>query len=177
MKIQNRSPQRSHKCDGIGVERIGPKPFPLTTPSLTFRLWSSENHIVGVGNGSGWVNQLQCTFPCFVIGLVLLLLLATPTTQFSLDRKRRSRKRYQNAVFISSSSSTLLITTPTPSLVKTSLKPLPYLAVDHVPENSTTMSTNFLTRLIAKKKNAYLPPVFISTIDNFYFFSSTKKEK
>ena len=27
------------------------------------------------------------------------------------------------------------------------------------------------------KKHAYLPPVFISTIDNFYFFSSTKKEK
>ena len=73
--------------------------------------------------------------------------------------KRRSRKRYQNAVFISSSSSTLLITTPTPSLVKTSLKPLPYLAVDHVPENSTTMSTNFLTRLIAKKK--CIPPTSV----------------
>ena len=44
----------------------------------------------------------QGTFPRFVIGLVLPLLLATPTTQFSLDRKRRSRKRNQedqNAVF------------------------------------------------------------------------------
>ena len=96
-----------------------------------------------------------------MIGLVLLLLLATPTTQFSLDRKRRSRKRYQNAVFISSSSSTLLITTPTPSLVKTSLKPLLYLAVDHVPENSTTtMFTNLLTRLIAKKKHC-VPPTSV----------------
>ena len=33
------------------------------------------------------------------LGLVLPLLLATPTTQFSLDRKRWNRKRNQNAVF------------------------------------------------------------------------------
>ena len=33
-----------------------------------------------------------------MIGLVLLLLLATPTIQFSLDRKRRSRKRNDKAV-------------------------------------------------------------------------------
>ena len=36
---------------------------------------------------------ITVTFPRFVIGLVLPLLLATPVTQFSLDRKRRSRKR------------------------------------------------------------------------------------
>ena len=55
---------------------------------------------------------------------VLPLLLATPTTYFSLDRKRWSRKWDQNAVFTRSLSPTLLITTPTltPSLVKTSLK-------------------------------------------------------
>ena len=29
---------------------------------------------------------MQCTFPRFVIGFVLPLLLVTPTTQFSLDR-------------------------------------------------------------------------------------------
>ena len=43
----------------------------------------------------------------FVIGLILPLLLVTLTTQFSLDRKQRS--------------STLMITTPTQLLVKTSL--------------------------------------------------------
>ena len=37
--------------------------------------------------------------PPLVIGLVLPYLLATPTTQFSLDRKRRSRKGNQKAVF------------------------------------------------------------------------------
>ena len=38
--------------------------------------------------------------PRFVIGLVLPLQLTTPTTYFSLDRKCRSRKRNQIAVFI-----------------------------------------------------------------------------
>ena len=51
---------------------------PLTTPSLLFRLECSENQIVGVGS----------TFPRFVIGLVLPLLLPTPTIWFSLDHKR-----------------------------------------------------------------------------------------
>ena len=58
----------------------------LPTPSLTFRLWSSENQIVGVGKRSGRKNQSRCTFPRFVIGLVVPLLLASPTTQFSLNR-------------------------------------------------------------------------------------------
>ena len=75
---------------------------PLTTPSLTFSLWSDENQIVGVGSRRGRINQSQCAFPRFVIGLVLPLLLAIPTTQFWLDHKRRSRRRNQknqNAVF------------------------------------------------------------------------------
>ena len=59
------------------------------------------------------------------------LLLATPTMQFSLDRKRRSHKQNQcsasdsvGLIFTGSYRFTLLITTPTttPSLVKTSLK-------------------------------------------------------
>ena len=58
------------------------------TPSLTFRLWSSENQTVGVGRRSGRINQSQCTFSRFVIGLVLLLLLLTTTIWFSLDHKR-----------------------------------------------------------------------------------------
>ena len=59
-------------------------PMP-TTPLLTFRLWSTENQIVGVGSRSGRINQ---SFPRFVIGLVVLLLLPTPTIWFSLDHKR-----------------------------------------------------------------------------------------
>ena len=87
MKIKNRSRKQSHKRNGMGVGRIRTFPF-LTTPSVTFRLWSSENQIVGVGSRSGWINQSQCTFPRFVIGLVLLLLLPTLTIWFSLDHKR-----------------------------------------------------------------------------------------
>ena len=49
---------------------------------------SSENQIVGVGSRSGRISQSECTFPRFVIGLVLLLLLPTPTIWFSLDHKR-----------------------------------------------------------------------------------------
>lgn len=59
--------------------------------------------------------------PCFVIGLVYPLLLATPTTQFSLDPKWN-----QNAVFSRWSSLTLLISNPTPSLVKTGLSRPPH---------------------------------------------------
>ena len=89
MKINN----QSHKRGGIGVRRIRTFPFlptPLTCASLPFCLWSSENqiNIVGVGSRSGIkVNQSQCTFPCFVIGLVLLFLLLTPTMWLSLGHK------------------------------------------------------------------------------------------
>ena len=128
VKIKNRSRKRSHKRDGIGVRRIRTCPFlptPLTTPSLTFRLWSSENQIVGVGSRSGRINQWQCTFPCFAIGLVLLPLLLTPIIWFSqAEHKWRSCKWNRNTVFTRSEALRFwLITTPTPtpSLVKTSL--------------------------------------------------------
>ena len=52
------------------------------TPSLTFRLWTSENQIVVVGGRSGRINQSQCTF---VIGLVVPLLFLTPAIWFLLD--------------------------------------------------------------------------------------------
>ena len=61
---------------------------------------------------------------------ILPLLLATPTMQFSLDRKRRRHKQNEcsasdsvGLIFTRSYRSTLQITTPTttPSLVKTSL--------------------------------------------------------
>ena len=91
MKIKNRSRKKSHKRNWIGVRRFRMFPFlptPLMTPSLTFHLWSSENQIVGVRSRSGRINQSQCTFPRFVIGLVLLLLLPTLTIWFSLGHKR-----------------------------------------------------------------------------------------
>ena len=49
--------------------------------------------IVGVGSRSGRINQSQCRFPCFVIGLDLLLPLLTPTIWFSLDHKPNIRIR------------------------------------------------------------------------------------
>ena len=85
-----------HKHDGIRVRRIRTFPFlptPLMTPSLAFCLWCSENQIVGVGSRSSRINQSQCTFPCFVIGLVLPLLLPTPTTWFLLDHKQNVSNR------------------------------------------------------------------------------------
>ena len=88
-KSKSGSRKRGQKRDGIGVRRMRTFPFlptPLTTQSLTFRLWSSENQIVG--SRSGRISQSQCTFPRFEIGFVLLLLLATPTIWFSLDHKR-----------------------------------------------------------------------------------------
>ena len=104
MKLKNRSRKRSHKLDGIGVGRIRTFPFSCYSayyPVASFRLWSSENQIVGVGSRSWRISQSQCSLKRFVIGLVLPLLLATPTTQFSLDRKRRSGKHNNNAVSLS----------------------------------------------------------------------------
>ena len=83
VKIKTRSRKRSHMRDGIGVRRIRTLPF-LPTPSLTFRLGSGENQIVGVGSRTGRINQSQSTFPRFVVDLALLLLLPTPTIWFSL---------------------------------------------------------------------------------------------
>ena len=90
-----------HKHDGIRVRRIRTFPFlptPLTTLSLAFCLWSSENQIVGVGSRSARINQSQCMFPCFVIGFVLLLLLPTPATWFLLDHKRNVSDRLKSRI-------------------------------------------------------------------------------
>ena len=88
VKVKNRSRKQSHKSNVIGVRGIRTFPFlpiPLTTLSLMFCSWSSENQIAGVGRRRTRMNQSQCTFPRFVIGSVLLLLLLTPTIWFSLD--------------------------------------------------------------------------------------------
>ena len=116
----------------IGVRKIRTFPFlpiPFTTPSLMIQ-WK-------LGRRSR--KQKQKKQPIAKFGIkhchrfILLLPLATPTMQFSLDRKRRSHKQNQcsasdsvGSIFTRSYRSTLLITTPTttPSLVKTSLNRL-----------------------------------------------------
>ena len=129
MKIKNRSRKLSHKLDGIGVRRIRTLPFlptPLTSPSLTLCLRSSENQIVGVGSRSGRINELQCTFPRFVIGLVFLLLLPTLTIWFSLDHTRNVSDGVISGIGTLFSLDHKLITTPTPtptpSLAKTNMR-------------------------------------------------------
>ena len=87
-KKKHRSHKQRYKRDGLGVRWIRAFPFhptPLTFPSLMFRLCCSENQIVGVESRSGGINKSQCTFPRFLIGLVLLLLLLTASIWFSLD--------------------------------------------------------------------------------------------
>ena len=129
MKIEYRSRKRSHKLDGIGVGRIRTFPFlpiPFTTPSIMIQ-WKL---------GCRSRKQKRKTQPIARPGIehchwfILPLVLATPTMQFSLDRKRRSHKQNQcsasdsvGLIFTRSYRFTLLITTPTmtPSLVKTSL--------------------------------------------------------
>ena len=89
VKIKNRSRKQSHILARRSRSQKNQNvSIPLTTPSLTFRLWSGENQIVGVGRRNGRINQSQCSFPRFVIGLVLPLLLPTWTIWFSLDHKR-----------------------------------------------------------------------------------------
>ena len=102
--------------------------FHFFRPRLRLRhlrsAWSSENQIVRVGSRSGRINQSQCTFPRYVIDIVLPLLLPTPTIWFSLDHKRNisdGAVRGIGMLFSLDISPTFLIMTPTLSLVKTSL--------------------------------------------------------
>ena len=95
------------------------------------------------------INQSQCTFPRFVIGLVLLLLLPTPTIWFSLDQKRNVSDGVVSGIgtlFSLDISSTLLITTPTPtpSLVKTSLYQVPFQRLEkHLERKYTECSAEW----------------------------------
>ena len=111
VKIEDRSRKRCHKVEGIGVGRVTTLPF---LPGCRSRKQEKQPITRPGIEHCDW-----CILP-----------FATPTMQFSLDRKRRSRKRNQcsasnsvGLIFTRSCYSTLLITTPTmtPSLVKTSL--------------------------------------------------------
>ena len=68
---ENRSCKWGHKHNGIGVREMRALPFCSD---------SSENQITVVRSRRGRTDQVQCSFPHFVIGLVLLLLLVTPVT-------------------------------------------------------------------------------------------------
>ena len=85
MKIKNQGRKNSNKQDGISQKNQNVSIF-FRLPLQLQNLRASENQIVGVGRGSGGINQSQCSFLCLVIGLVLLSQHATPTTYFSLDR-------------------------------------------------------------------------------------------
>ena len=94
MKIENRSRKRSHKLNGIGFGRIRTFPFhpiAFTTPSLMIQC-----KLGCQSRKQKWKNQ-----PIVTTGVehchwfILPLLLATPTMQFSLDRKRWSHKHNQ----------------------------------------------------------------------------------
>ena len=129
MKIEKRSRKQSHKLDVIGVGRIRTFPFlPIlfTTPSLMiqWKLGCRSRKQKRKNEPIAKSEIEHCHW------FILPLLLATPTMQFSLDRKRRRHKQTQcsasdsvGLIFTRSYCSTLLITTPTttPSLVKTSL--------------------------------------------------------
>ena len=131
MKIEKRSRKRSHKLDGNGVGRIRTFPFSSNSAydSVAYDLVKTIIYCRSR-------RQKRKTQPITRSRIkhcdwfTLPLLLATPTMQFSLDRKQRSHKRmqcsasdYVGLIFTRSHRSTLLITTPTttPSLVKTSL--------------------------------------------------------
>ena len=92
MKIEKRSRKRSHKLDGIRVGRI--RTFPFSSDSaydsvaydlVKTRLTESEAEAEDLTNNKARIEH--CDW------LILPLLLATPTMQFSLDRKQRSHKR------------------------------------------------------------------------------------
>ena len=90
-KSKSGSRKRSQKRDRIGVRRMRTFPFlptPLTTQSLTFRLWSSENQIVGVGSRSRRTKPITKRGNVHCDWFILPLLLPTPTIWFSLDHKR-----------------------------------------------------------------------------------------
>ena len=79
VKIKNQGRKKSNKQDGISQKNQNVSIF-FRLPLQLQHLRASENQIVGVGRGSGGINQSQCSFLCLVIGLVLLSQHATPTT-------------------------------------------------------------------------------------------------
>ena len=100
MKIKNWSRKWSHKRDGIRVKN---QSVSISSDSAFDSIAyvpfiNSENQTVVVGSRSGRIIQLQCRFPCFVIGFVLLLLFLTLTVWFSLVHKKNASDGVINGI-------------------------------------------------------------------------------
>ena len=83
MKIENQSRKGSHKLDGVAVGRIGT--FPTGLSESEAEADEPANHKDGIEH---------CDW------FILPLLLATPTMQFSLDRKQRSTHTYIHTLYL-----------------------------------------------------------------------------
>ena len=104
--------------DGVGVvislwSSENSVPIPLMTPSLTFRLWSSENQIVGVGSRSGRTKPITKRVNVHCDWFIVPLLLPTLTIWFSLDHKRNVSDGVVSGV--GRNGSVLILLTPIPS--------------------------------------------------------------
>ena len=88
-------------------------PIPLMTPSLTFRLWSSENQIVGVGSRSGRTKPITKRGNVHFDWFIVPLLLPTLTIWFLLDHKRNVSDGVVSGV--GRNGSVLILLTPIPS--------------------------------------------------------------
>lgn len=102
VKTENRSRKRCHKLDGIGVGRIRKVsffPIPLMTTMLLIQRKLDQSR-------KQKRKDLPITLPV-LNPFQYSLLLATPTLQFSLHRKRLSRERYR---YFSSDSVGLIFT-------------------------------------------------------------------
>ena len=71
----NAGRRKSHKRDGIGDGRIRTFPFSCDSVYYLVKTRVSESEVE-----AGRINQSQSTFPRFVTGLLLPLLLSTSTT-------------------------------------------------------------------------------------------------
>ena len=90
MKIKDRSRKQSHKLDGIGVGRI--RTFPFSFDSAYDSV--AYDHVkTRLSESEESRKQKRKNQPITMLGIdvcdwfILLLLLPTPTMQFSLDRK------------------------------------------------------------------------------------------
>ena len=88
-------------------------PIPLMTPSLTFRVWSSENQIVRVGSRSRKTKPITKRGNVHCNLFILPLLLPTPTIWFSLDLRHNVSDGVVSGV--GRNGSVLILLTPIPS--------------------------------------------------------------
>ena len=124
VKIKNpRSRNQSHRSDGIGVGIIRTFQFSSDSSydSIVYDLVKtklSESEAKATGKNKPITMHARTLCDWFSSAASA----SDSDNQFSLDRFRQSRKRNQNTVLTRLLIPTLLITTPTTSLVKTSLK-------------------------------------------------------